>query len=132
MTILSIDPLYSYIVPFFQLMTFETRKAIDYKYWEISVLLHKYGFYYLPDGKQITLQISLKTNKYRYTTANITNKLVLPNDESISKLLALPAPFNLNSGKSHSQLVKEFIISKGGRKGFIVYVYDRELEGGNY
>ena len=128
MSIIGIDTLYNYIVPFFEGISFQTRKTVDYKYWVISVLIHKYGFYYLPGGKKIALQISLTTNKYRYTTGNRTNKLELPSDESIFKLLSSPAPFNLASGLSHSQLVKEFTISKGGRKGFIVHIYDHKLK----
>jgi hypothetical protein len=32
MSVVSIDPLYSYIVPYFQSMSFLTRKAIDFHY----------------------------------------------------------------------------------------------------
>lgn len=93
--------------------------------------IHKFGYYYLPEGKKIALQISLGTNKYRYTTNKSNNKIELsPSEDSISKLLACPAPFDVASGLSHCELVKKFTISKGGRNGFTVHIYDQESERG--
>ena len=86
------------------------------------VLIHKLGYYYLPEGKKIALEISQSTNKYRYTTNN-SNKVELVNWELISKLLAQTPPFDISSG-SHSELVRKFTIAKGGRKGFVVYIYE--------
>ena len=48
--------------------------------------MHKFGYYYLPEGKKIALQISKSTNKYRYSSNNSLSKLELPNVEFISKL----------------------------------------------
>jgi len=127
MTVIGIDPLYKFIVPFFQSMPFLTRKSIDFYYWAISVKMHKLGYYYLPDGKKIALQISMSTNKHRLTSSK-ENQVSLPSEESISKLFSMAAPFDVNKGKSHFELVREFIISKGGRKGFIVHVYDQDKE----
>lgn len=87
--------------------------------------MHKYGYYYLPEGKKLALQISSATNKSRYTNS-AANNIELPNEDSISKLLALPAPFDISRGLAHMELVREFIINKGGRKGFTVYIYDKE------
>ncbi|KAF2135173.1 uncharacterized protein K452DRAFT_363307 [Aplosporella prunicola CBS 121167] len=77
----------------------------------------------------MVLHISLGTNKYRYTSTKIENKIELPSEDSISKLLALAPPFDITSGLAHFDLVRQFTINKGGRKGFIVYIYDRESEG---
>lgn len=88
--------------------------------------IHKFGYYYLPEGKKIALQISSGTNKYRNTTSTIANKIELPSEDSISKLLAQPAPFDIASGLSHFELARKFTISKGGRNGFTVHIYDRE------
>jgi len=129
MTVMSIDSLYSYIVPLFQSMLFLTRKAIDFKYWVISLKMHKFGYYYLPEGKKIALQISSATNKYCYTTSNAKNQPSLPSEESISKFFAQPAPFDVASGLSHFELARKFTISKGGRNGFTVHIYDLELGG---
>ena len=93
--------------------------------------MQKFGYYYLPEGKKIALQISTGTNKYRYSTSRPLNneKATLPSADSISKLLSLAPPFDLSSGRSHLELVKEFTIAKGGRKGFTVYVYECGLKG---
>lgn len=122
MVIYTVDINFHYIVPFFESMTFFSRKGVDYLYWVIVVIIHKLGYFYLPEGKKIALQISSATNKSRYTT-NLT-KTELPSDESISKLLAQTPPFDISSGRSHFGLVKEFTIAKGGRKGFSVYIYE--------
>ena len=124
MTITSIDTIYEYLIPLFESMTFYTRKNLDYLYWVLSVIIHKFGYYYLPEGKKIALQISSGTNKYRYSSNKAhLSKIELPSNESISKLLLQTAPFDVNSGRSHLDLVKELTISKGGRKGFTVYIY---------
>ena len=128
MTVEKIETNFYYIVPLFESMSFLTRKGLYYHYWVISVIMHKFGYYYLPEGKKIALQISSATNKYRYTT-NISNKIELPDYDSISKLLAQTPLFDVASGRSHFDLVREFIISKGGRKGFIVYIYVSGFEG---
>jgi len=91
--------------------------------------MHKFGYYYLPEGKKMALQISSGTNKYRYTSAKIENKIGLPSDDSISKLLALAPPLDVTSNLTHFDLVRQLTINKGGRNGFIVYIYDRESEG---
>lgn len=52
-SIVDIDSLFYYIVPFFLSMPFLTRKAVDFKYWVISVRMHKFGYSYLPEGKKL-------------------------------------------------------------------------------
>lgn len=125
MTVTKIDILFSYILPYFESMSFFSRKALDYQYWVISIVIHKYGYYYLPEGKKLALQISSATNKYRYTTSKVNNA-ELPLHDDISKLLAQPPLFDITNGSSHIDLVRGFTISKGGRNGFTVYVYDIE------
>lgn len=129
MSVVSIDTLFNYVVPFLILMPFNTRKSLDFKYWVISVIIHKFGYYYLPEGKKIALQISSGTNKFRYTT-NTGNNIELPSDDSISKFLAQPAPFDISRGLTHFEYVREFTIKKGGRKGFTVYIYNLGTKGG--
>lgn len=122
MVIYTIDINFYYILPFFESMSFLSRKGEDYLYWVIMVIMHKLGYYYLPEGKKIALQICSATNKYRYTT-NL-KKTELPFYESISKLLDKTPPFDISNGCSHSELVRKFTIAKGGRKGFSVYIYE--------
>jgi len=67
-------------------------------------------------------------HKYRYTAAKGRSHPPFRGD-SISKLLAQPAPFDVASGLSHLELAKQFTVSKGGRNGFTVHIYDLELGG---
>lgn len=48
-------------------------------------------------------------------------------------------PFDISSGRSHLELVKEYTIAKRGRKGFTVYIYEcnstldlKEMKGSPY
>lgn len=124
MTLEKVDNNFNLVIPFFESLTFLSRKGVDYKWWVISVFIHKLGYFYLPEGKQIALRISSSTNKYRYTTKDDLNKIGLPSIESISNLFNQTPPFDISSGRNHLELVREFTIAKGGRKGFIVHVYD--------
>lgn len=122
MTIVKVDLNFYYIIPFFESLQFLSRKKIDYEYWIIIVYLHKLGYYYLPEGKKLALQISSSTNKKRYSTSD--SKIELPNIETIKILFDQTPPFDVNSELSHLNKVKEFTIAKGGRKGFMVYIYE--------
>lgn len=123
LVIYTVDINFYYLLPFFESMTFFSRKNIDYLYWVIVVIIHKLGYYYLPEGKKMALEISSATNKYRYTTNNL-RKFELPSTESISKLFSQTPPFDISTGSNHLELAKKFTITKGGRKGFTVYIYE--------
>jgi hypothetical protein len=90
--------------------------------------MHKLGYSYLSKGRQVALQISMSTNKYRYTT-NPNQQTKLPTPESINEIFSLPAPFDISSGCSHLELAKNFARKRGSRKGFTVYIYDTNTGG---
>lgn len=129
LTVVSVDTLFYYILPYFEYMVFFTRKALDYYYWAICVVIHKFGYYYLPQGKKMALQISSGTNKYRYSSTNIESETKLPSEDTISKLLEISPPFDITSGLTHFNLARQFTIDKGGRNGFTVYIYDLKSKG---
>ena len=122
MTLEKVDINFYFTIPFFESLTFFSRKKLDYEYWVLTLIIHKLGYFYLPEGKRIALLISSATNKYRYTTKE--KKLELPSDEEIFKLLDQTPPFDISTNRSHFDLVREFTISKGGRSGFTVYIYE--------
>lgn len=142
MTLVKVDYNFYYVIPFFETLNFFSRKSVDYEWWVISVFIHKLGYIYLPEGKQIALQISSSTNKYRYSTSDSLNKkgrACAPNIESIMDLFKQTPPFDISSGRSHLELVKDYTIAKGGRKGFTVYIYEcnstsdlKEMKGSPY
>src|SRR5690606_17333987 len=158
-TISSVDALYYYILPLLDNSKMYTFKKMDFKLWRMALLLKIQGYYYLPEGKKLFLDISDILNK-RYSTGSIENldtKLVdiinryqaillinppfniednIPHVDSVKKFrlenksdLPKTPPFDVNSGRSHFDLSREFTIAKGGRKGFIVYIYLKEDNG---
>ena len=48
MKVTNIDIIFDYLLPLFESMYLYTRKILDYLYWVISVIIHKFGYYYLP------------------------------------------------------------------------------------
>ena len=68
--------------------------------------------------------------KKRYSTSD--SKIELPNIETIKILFDQTPPFDVNSELSHLNKVKEFTIAKGGRKGFMVYIYECFFPSGSY
>lgn len=126
-TIVKVDLNFFFIVPFFEPLSFLSRKKLDYIYWVLTVIIHKLGYYYTPLGKKLTLHISLSTNKQRYTNKN---KIELPDLESIIKLLDQKPVFD-DLHKSHFEQVRDLTIAKGGRKGFTVYIYEYKSDGIN-
>ena len=49
-----------------------TRKAVDFRLWRLALLLKIHGYYYLPEGKKLFLDISDILNK-RYSTGSNGN-----------------------------------------------------------
>jgi len=106
----NIDSLYYNILPFLDGSKMYTRKVIDFKLWRISLIIHKLGYYYLPEGRQLFTDISKNINKFRYTTSN-TNQNSISLTEIIKRsndLFAIQPPFDINSGKNHKELAQEF------------------------
>lgn len=58
-----VDSLYYYILPFLNDSKMYTLKAIDYKLWKIALLLKIHGYYFVPEGKKLFLDISDILNK---------------------------------------------------------------------
>jgi len=96
------DSLYDYILFFLALplfifyikkgggrdLPFQTRKELDFQYWAIALHLRKYGYIYSSKGRELNLNISKYTNKYRYTTNTNMNVKLITNEE-ILEVLAL-------------------------------------------
>lgn len=122
MTLQDIDCFYYFVIPYFETLRFFSRKGLDYDWWVISVLIHRFGYIKLEEGKKIAMQISSSTNKFRYSTADIQSEL--PSVESIMDLFSQTPPFDCSSGQSYTELVRSHTIARGSQKGFIVHVYE--------
>jgi hypothetical protein len=125
-TILDIDILYHFIVPFLNNLKFQSRKFIDYKYFVIIVYIHKLGYYMLPKGKELILAISLSINKNRYSTNPTVS--IEPTQKSIEDVFNIEPPFDISKGDSHSKLSKIYTLANGGRKGYLVHVFKNGIE----
>jgi len=72
----SIDALYYYILPLLDNSKMYTFKEMDFKLWKIALMLKIHGYYYLPSGKKLFLDVSDIINKrYIIEKENLNQKL---------------------------------------------------------
>ena len=57
-SIVNIDTLYDYLLFFLLDMSFQTRKGVDFHFWCIVLHLHKLGYFYLQEGRNLAYLIS--------------------------------------------------------------------------
>ena len=58
LVVYSVDSLYYYLLPLLDTSKMYSRKAIDFNLWRVALLLKIKGYYYLPEGKTLFLDIS--------------------------------------------------------------------------
>jgi hypothetical protein len=84
------------------------------------------GYYFLPEGRQLFLDISNIINKKRYTTSKFLINLDKTIDNIIDRseiIFSKNPPFDINSGKTHTELAQDFRREKRKLSPNIVYVY---------
>nr|YP_010714082.1 LAGLIDADG homing endonuclease [Fuscoporia gilva]WDD39645.1 LAGLIDADG homing endonuclease [Fuscoporia gilva] len=113
------DVLFQYIFPFFNELTFLSRKGVDFKIWSLGLFLIVHGYHQTPQGKTILLKLSNNMNSKRFFS-NVTDFLDI---EEIQSLFKTKPIFDIHSGKNHFTLAKVFALQKGSRKGYKVYIY---------
>lgn len=121
----SVDSLYYYLLPYLDSSKMYSRKAIDFKLWKIALLLKIQGYYYLPEGKKLFLDISDVINK-RYSTISTGNL-----DEIIEgiferyKLISAKDPlFDVKSNIPHVDNVRAFRVVNKDQKPNTIYLYE--------
>lgn len=62
-----------------------------------------------------------RINTKQYSTNN-NGPVTSPSDKEINDVLSQQPPIDINCGKSHHILSRDYTITKGGRPGFIVHV----------
>lgn len=77
-------------------MPFQTRKGIDFYYWCLILHSHKFGFFYLPEGKALVAKIASYINDGRYSTN--PEKENAPIIDEIHNVLSLSLPVSLTPG----------------------------------
>ena len=105
-SIVNIDTLYDYLLFFLLDRSFQTRKGIDFHFWCIVLHLHKLGYFYLQEGRNLAYLISQFINTGRYSTNPNPGKA--PNLADIKKVLNLNLPVTLTPSMLHVDLAKAF------------------------
>ena len=119
----NIDALHDYLVPFLLSMKFllqsSSRKSVDFIYWCLAIHLHKYGYFYIPEGKSLVIDISKSINTARYSNKPTSVELVKL--DQINKVLSIDLPVRLSPDMNHLVLSQKFAKLVTSRS---VWVYD--------
>lgn len=120
----SVDSLYYYLLPLLDSSIMYSRKAIDFNLWRVALLLKIKGYYYLPEGKTLFLDISDILNK-RYSTNTTKNMSeMIDNIFKRSQTIFEKDPlFDVKSNIPHSDNVRKFSIQNRSDNPKIVYIY---------
>lgn len=123
----SVDALYYYLLPFFESYKMYSRKAIDFKLWRIALLLKIQGYYYLPEGKKLFLDISDIINK-RYSTRSTrnTNEIITDIFERFKIILEKDPPFDVQANIPHVDNARKFRMANRSENPKTVYIYTSE------
>lgn len=113
--------LYNYVLPFFNSLTFRSRKLVDFQLWGLAVKLKVLGYTTQPEGKTSLIEINKYINKH-YSTRDFVEKA--PDLKKINKILSSPPIYDLSLGLSYKALSDVVKVSKKGNTGFGVNVYD--------
>ena len=121
-SIVNIDTLYDYLLFFLLDMSFQTRKGVDFHFWCIVLHLHKLGYFYLQEGRNLAYKISQYVNTNRYSTN--PNPAQAPSLTEINKVLNINLPVTLTPSMLHVDLAKAFVSKV---KLNAIWVYDNEV-----
>jgi hypothetical protein len=122
LSVTNILQLYNYVLPFFNSLTFRSRKAVDFQLWVLAVKLKALGYTTKPEGKKCYVEINKYINK-RYTS-NVELNQAAPDIKIIYELLNSPPVFDLSSGLSYKALSDIVKVNNKGNSGYGVNVYD--------
>lgn len=124
LVVTSVDSFYYYLLPLLDTSKMYSRKGIDFNLWRLALLLKIKGYYYLPEGKTLFLDISDILNK-RYstnTTKNISE--IMDNIFKRSQIIfEKDPPFDVKSNIPHSDNVRKFSIQNRSDNPKVVYIY---------
>jgi hypothetical protein len=120
----SVDSLYYYLLPLLDTSKMYSRKAIDFNLWRLALLLKIKGYYYLPEGKTLFLDISDILNK-RYSTNTTKNIYEIMDNifERSQTIFEKDPPFCVKSNIPHSDNVRKFSIQNRSDNPKVVYIY---------
>ena len=125
LVISSVDALYYYLLPLLNKSKMYTFKEMDFKLWRIALILKISGYYYLPEGKTLFLDISDILNK-RYSTGHIKNIDSIIEDifNRYQAILLIKPPFNVEESIPHVNNVREFRLKNKINIPQTIYIYE--------
>lgn len=122
------DYLTNVLLPFFDKLTWFSKKKLDFEDWKLILKIKNQGKHFTEEGLELITLLANGLNRARLTTYSNTNSNV-NNEElynKINTLLASPSNYELHSNG------KILIISKGiylkGRGNISINAFDRRLE----
>jgi len=100
----SVDTLFDVLAPLFLTHEFQTRKGRDFQFWCLKLFCHKFGYFYLPKGRELCVAISLFINRFRYSTALVVAEEPEVNFDMFKQTL----PFVPSEKWTHINLAQAF------------------------
>lgn len=121
----SVDSLYYYLLPYLDSSNMYARKAIDFKLWRVALLLKIHGYYFLPEGKRLFLDISDIINKrYATTPTKDIDEIIAGVFERSQFILAKDPLFDVQANIPHVDHVRAISIANRSEKPNTVYIYE--------
>jgi len=123
----SVDALYYYMLPLLDNSKMCTYKAMDFKLWRMALMLKIHGYYYLPEGKKLFLDISNVLNK-RYSTGSIDNLDAIIADifNRYEAILLINPPFSIEDNIPHVDNVRRFRLENKSDLPKTIYIYEND------
>lgn len=120
-----VDALYYYLLPLLDKGKMYTFKEMDFKLWRIALILKFHGYYYLPEGKTLFLEISDVLNK-RYSTGPIKNIDSIIEDifKKYQAMLLIKPPFDVEEYMPHVDNVRKFRLENKTDVPQTIYIYE--------
>lgn len=100
-------------------LEFQTRKKVDFIYWCLMLYIHKFGYFYLAQGRQMAMQIAASSNAHRYSTSG--ENVHVPDLNAIIEFINMQLPVKLQPNQNHTQFARHFVKHMGPQD---IWVYD--------
>ena len=115
----------SILIPFFDSLTWRSKKYLDYSDWKAILNLYKKGLHYLPEGEALINRILSQMNNNRLSTSKVArvDRDLLQAD--IVKLLSGPSNYEIKEGRTFIKSLKRF---KGSPTSKVVQLLDATSE----
>nr|YP_010710780.1 hypothetical protein P2Z26_mgp36 [Gonatophragmium mori]WCZ71144.1 hypothetical protein [Gonatophragmium mori] len=130
LVISSVDGLYYYILPLLDKHTMYTFKGMSFKLWRIALLLKIEGYYLLPEGRKLFLDISdILNNRYSTGTVKNVNDIITEILKKYDNIKLIKPPFDINLIIPHTIKVRNYTILNKISKSIYIYSNGNLIKG---